>query len=70
MRTKILQDHLGAQSLKETLNFETQGFKGEDEMDNMKWQQLQHASQKWGAQVCTQGGLQRQHSVRHWHSSW
>lgn len=30
-----MQDHLGAHSLKETLNFETQGFKGEDEMDKL-----------------------------------
>lgn len=33
MRTEILQDHRGAQSLKETLYFETEGVKEEDEMD-------------------------------------
>lgn len=27
--TEILQDHLGAHSLKETLNFETESFKGD-----------------------------------------
>lgn len=32
--TEILQDHLGAHSLKETLNFETKGFK-DDEMDKL-----------------------------------
>lgn len=35
MRTEILQDHLGAHSMKETLDFETEGFKGEGEMDKL-----------------------------------
>lgn len=33
MRTETLQDHLGAYSLKKTLNFEMEVFKGEDEMN-------------------------------------
>lgn len=33
--TEILQDDLGAHSLKETLNFETEDFKGEDKMDKL-----------------------------------
>jgi len=35
VRTETLQDHLGAHSLKETLNFEMEAFKGEDEMDKL-----------------------------------